>query len=110
MMSFLVSETPLAVTSFVLPPASVLIIILACSPIHFPHAACIFCSSGCRIVGSVFAQSAITEAGMRYRTRNFCLVASVMVFPSLGDRIEVGRIGRQIKQLCAGGFDRFAYP
>src|SRR5438874_8028434 len=84
MTSFLMLETPLAVTRFVLPPASVLVIILACSPVHFPHAACIFCSSGCRIAGSVFAQSAITEAGTRYRTRNFCLVASVMVFPSLG--------------------------
>jgi hypothetical protein len=29
-------------------------------------------------VGSVFAQSAITELEMRYRTRNFSLVASVM--------------------------------
>ena len=82
MMSFLMSETPLSVTRLVLPPASVLMIILACSPIHFPHATCIFCSSACRIVGSVFAQSAITELGMRYRTRNFSLVALSWLFPS----------------------------
>ncbi len=51
------------VTRLVLPPASVLMIIFACSLIHCPQAACIFCSAGCLIAGSVFAQSSITDEG-----------------------------------------------
>src|ERR1700722_15547994 len=78
-MSFLVSETPFDVMRLVLPPASVLMIILPFAPIHFPHSSRIFCSAGCRVAESVFDQSATTEEGTRYRTRNFCLGESVMV-------------------------------
>ena len=30
--------------------------------------------------------------------------------PGVFDGIQVGRIGRQVKQLCMAGFDPFAYP
>lgn len=45
MMSFLVSETPLGVTRFVLPPASVRMIIFEWAPIHLPHSPLIFSSA-----------------------------------------------------------------
>ena len=45
-------------------PASVRGIIFECSPIHFLHSVCIFCSAAFLVSGR-FAQSAITDAGTR---------------------------------------------
>src|SRR5580658_5477066 len=69
--SFLVSETPLAVTRLVLPPASVLMIIFAWAPIHLPHSPLIFSSVAFLSFGSVADQACMTEGGTRYKTTNF---------------------------------------
>jgi hypothetical protein len=48
-------------------------------------------------------QSASTERSAAFRNKALSLAKRF-------DRIEVRRIRRQIKQLCACGFDRFMYP
>src|ERR1700683_585950 len=71
MMSFLVSETRLDVTRLVLPPASELMIIFAWASIHLTHSPLISSSAAFLSLGSVVDQACRTEAGARYKTRNF---------------------------------------
>src|SRR4029079_10696799 len=65
---------------FVLPaPAPGSVNIFAWLLIHCFHSRCIFSSGSFLFSGGVFFQSSITEAGARYRTRNFFIGDSFKV-------------------------------
>src|ERR1700683_1856085 len=99
MMSFLVSLIASEVTALVLPAASVLVTIFACSLVQRRHSPRILSSAAFLTAGSVFAHSARTSAGARSSTRNFFSADVAIIAPLLWLVVGCSKVLRSVRNL-----------